>query len=106
MADRVARADGLIDRMVGLLGRKSLGHEEGLWLDPCSQVHTFFMKFSIDVVFLDSECKVVRILPDLVPWRVSPWVWGARSVLELAAGEVADKIKEGDVLEMIPNERN
>ena len=49
-------------------------------------IHTFFMKFPIDVLFLDKERRVVRAIENIQPFRLSPWVTGARSVLEFAAG--------------------
>ncbi len=100
MAERAVRADGFVSRAVGLLGRKDLPVGEGLWIEPCAQIHTFFMSFSIDAVFLDRGLKVVRVLENLPPWRVSPWITGARSVLELPARAAAGKVAVGDVLEM------
>ena len=100
LATNVLRAESLRSRMVGLLGRKSLEAGEAMWIEPCSQVHTFFMAFPIDVLFLDRERRVVRVVPDLVPWRVSPWVWGARSVLEFEGGALGGKVEEGDRLEI------
>ena len=100
MADRVSRAGTHWSRMVGLLGRESLGDGEGLWIEPCAMIHTFFMRFAIDAVFLDREGKAVRVVEDLRPWRVSPWVLGASSVLELAGGSLKGAVKPGDALEI------
>lgn len=100
LAPRVELADGLRSRLVGLLGRSALGRGEGLWLVPCAQVHMFFMRFPIDVVFLDRERRVVSVVRELRPWRVSPWVRGAHSALELPAGSTAGAVDAGDALEM------
>jgi uncharacterized membrane protein (UPF0127 family) len=75
-------------RMRGLLGRRSLPSGQGILLRPAASIHTFFMRFSIDAVFLDDELKVVWIAPDLRPWRAAGRR-GARAVLELPAGECA-----------------
>ena len=75
-------------RMRGLLGRRSLPSGQGILLRPAASIHTFFMRFSIDAVFLDDELKVVWIEPDLRPWRAAGRR-GARAVLELPAGECA-----------------
>jgi uncharacterized membrane protein (UPF0127 family) len=75
-------------RMRGLLGRKHLPAGEGLLLRRAGSIHTFFMRFPIDAVFLDRRDVVVAITRDLPPWRVAS-CRGARSVLELAAGEAA-----------------
>ncbi len=73
-------------RMRGLLGRRSLPSGEGILLRPAASVHTFFMRFAIDVVFLDDELRVVGIAAHLRPWRAAAQR-GARAVLELPAGE-------------------
>ena len=86
ICERCLLADRPFDRMRGLLGRRDLAREEGILLKPASSVHTWFMRFPIDVVFLDREMSVLRVVPRLGPWR-----WAGRrraaAVLELAAGE-------------------
>jgi uncharacterized membrane protein (UPF0127 family) len=72
--------------MRGLLGRRDLPRGEGILLRPAASVHTFFMRFPIDVVFLDRDDVVVGIEPHLRPWRTAGRR-GAKAVLELAAGE-------------------
>ena len=90
-------------RYKGLLGRTELAAEEGILLTHCNSIHMFFMKFPIDVVFLDREKRVVRICHGIKPWRISPMVWKADSVLETAAGICSRfSIKEGDTLEFKP----
>jgi len=74
--------------MRGLLGRKALGDGEGILLRPASSVHTWFMLFPIDVVFLDRDRRVLRVVPELRPWR-AVWCRGAADTLELAASECA-----------------
>jgi uncharacterized protein len=77
-----------LTRMRGLLGRRSLGDGEGMLLQPAGSVHTFFMRFPIDVVFLDADRRIVRIASNVRPWRAAG-AKKAKSVLELAAGEAA-----------------
>jgi len=74
--------------MKGLLGRDGLGRDEALILPNCNSVHTWFMRFPIDVVFVDRQWRVVALVPQMAPWRVSPLVWGAAAVVELAAGTI------------------
>jgi uncharacterized membrane protein (UPF0127 family) len=89
-----------VTRMRGLLGRRSLGQGEGLLLQPAGSIHTFFMRFAIDVVFLDGERRVLKVVPDVRPWRTAAGR-RARAVLELAAGEAARVgVREGDVLHL------
>ncbi|HWN20975.1 MAG TPA: DUF192 domain-containing protein [Gaiellaceae bacterium] len=85
-------------RMRGLLGRRSLPGGEGILLRPAASIHTFFMRFPIDAVFLDRSLVVVGIEPDLRPWRAAARK-RAHSVLELAAGECERRgLREGDTL--------
>ncbi len=72
--------------MRGLLGRRSLPLGRGLFIEPTWSVHTWFMRFPIDVVFLDRDLTVLEIRKDVRPWRMAARL-RARSVLELASGE-------------------
>ena len=74
--------------MRGLLGRDGLPQGEGLLIKPCGSVHTFFMRFPIDVVFLDRELSVLAVRPEVRPWRTAG-TRGGKVVLELGAGEAA-----------------
>jgi uncharacterized protein len=81
-------AETMFARLRGLLGRSSLSSGEGMLLRPAASVHTAFMRFTIDVVFLDREDRVVKVAAELRPWRAAG-CRGARAVLELPAGEAA-----------------
>lgn len=99
LADNCQVADTLVTRTVGLLNRSELSSGEGLLIRPCSSVHCFFMRFAIDVVFLDTDNRVLRIYPSLRPWRFTRWVRRAKSTLELPAGVVeASDTRVGDKL--------
>jgi hypothetical protein len=81
--------EGALDsasRRRGLLGRDAL-HDTALVIAPCSAIHTFFMRFPIDVVFVDRHGVVVKVRPDLPAWRISG-AWGAYAVCEVASGTV------------------
>jgi uncharacterized protein len=90
VCERCTVADRLVARARGLLGRASLAGGEGLLLRPAGSIHTWFMRFPIDVVFLDSELRVLAVRSELGAWRMA-WQRGARSVLELAAGEARSR---------------
>lgn len=103
VADRVATADTSAARMRGLLGRSSLDPGEGLWIVPCESVHTFFMRFAIDLVYLDRDLRVRKIRSAVPPWRASV-CWSAHSVVELASGAAAHSgLCKGDQLELLEN---
>ena len=96
--ERAALLDGVWPRMKGLLGRRGLSAGEGVILRPCSSLHTAFMRFSIDVVFLDSGGRVRKIVENLRPFRLAA-VWGGREVIEMAAGALqAADLAVGDRL--------
>ena len=89
-------ADGPLSRVRGLLGRKSLPSGEGLLLRPASSIHTAFMRFPIDAVFLDRDMRVLRVAAHVRPWRAAG-CRGARAVLELSAGESERRgVRPGD----------
>jgi len=89
VAGQARKAESLWARLVGLMGRRRLEEGEGLLLSPCSSVQTFFMRFPIDVIFVDGEAKVVKVAPALGPFRVALGGRGARDALEVAAGIAA-----------------
>jgi uncharacterized protein len=86
VCERCAVADRTLSRMKGLLGRSSLAPGEGLLIRPAPSVHTFFMRFAIDVVFLSRRGDVMKVAPEVKPWRARS-CRRAYAVLELAAGE-------------------
>jgi len=88
VCERCTLARDPYSRMRGLLGRGGLAEGEGLLLQPAGSIHTFFMRFAIDAVFLAAERRIVRIASDVRPWRTAA-AKRSRAVLELAAGEAA-----------------
>ena len=99
ICERCTIADTPLSRMRGLLGRRELGSDEGMLLRPAPSVQTFFMRFAIDVVFLDRNGVVVGVRPEVRPWR-SRSCRRARSTLELRAGEAGRRgVRVGDALE-------
>ena len=102
VADRILVADTLLSRMVGLLGRKHLDPDEGLWIRPSSGVHTVGMSFAIDVVGLDKTYKVVKLWSHLVPHRITGINLKVQSVIELPAGSIEKHgLEVGDTLSLI-----
>ena len=87
LADRAEVADTSAKRRTGLLKHTGLEPGEGLWIVPCESVHSFFMKFTIDVLYLDRKHRVKKIRPEMAPWRISGCLT-AHSVLELPAGTI------------------
>jgi uncharacterized protein len=90
ICDRCTVADRPLTRLRGLLGRRVLPAGEGLLLRPSPSIHTWFMRFPIDAVFLSAELEVLSVRPDMPAWRMAARR-GARAVLELAAGEATQR---------------
>jgi uncharacterized membrane protein (UPF0127 family) len=88
VCERCTVADRPFSRLRGLLGRSELRAGEGLLLRPAPSIHTWFMRFPIDAVFLSGDLEVLAVRPDLPAWRMAA-TRGARAVLELPAGEAA-----------------
>jgi uncharacterized protein len=106
LADRALVAGNRADRRRGLLGRNGLSAGEGLWIIPCEAVHTFGMRFPIDLVYLDRRHRVLKTRSNVGPWRLSGCL-RAHSVIELPAGTVRDtRTTKGDTLTLesdLPN---
>ena len=103
LAEHVAIANTLVSRLCGLLGTDTLPAQHGLLIEPCRQVHTYFMRYALDLVFLDGDRRVLHAVPDIAPGRVSPHVRGAGAVLELPAGTLAGTpVGRGDQLVVEP----
>lgn len=82
----LVRADGFFGRLLGLVGQRTIEPSHALWLKPCSGVHTFGMRFSIGVFFIDKHSVIVKTITELKPNRIA-FCWQARSVVETAAFE-------------------
>jgi uncharacterized membrane protein (UPF0127 family) len=99
VADKVELADRALSRLRGLLGRDGLADGEGLHIVPCNSIHMFFMRFPIDVAFLDEDLRVVKTVHQIRPWRATRIYLDAHSALELPAGALARSgTREGDQL--------
>jgi uncharacterized protein len=94
----IHRADGFLSRLCGLLARPALHANEALYLAPCTSVHTSFMRYSIDVAFVDCQGRVLKVVHRLRPFRAAA-CWRAHGAVEFAAGEAARHgITQGSLL--------
>lgn len=75
-------------RFMGLMGKREIKEKEGLIFFPCNQIHMFFMRFAIDVIYCDKEFNVLRITRNIKPWRVDKFIKGSYYVLELKANSI------------------
>ncbi|MFA7612994.1 MAG: DUF192 domain-containing protein [Candidatus Caldatribacteriota bacterium] len=101
ISEKILVADNMLSRIIGLMFRASPPQEaEGLLLDPCNSIHTCFMRYPLDVAFLNSQNKVIKIIRNLKPWRMTWIYFKASKTLEMPAGKLPMELKEGDILEV------
>ena len=101
LADSLDVADTFTKSLMGLMGKSCFNKGRGLWIKPCQSIHTFCMRFPIDVLFLDKQGVVVHIIECMKPFRVSRHVIRARSVLELPAWSIEESGTQlGDCIEV------
>lgn len=88
IADDAKLADDPISRLVGLLNRTSLLPSEALVITDCRSIHMFFMRFSIDVIFIDKKDIVIGLVPSIKPYRMSPYYIKAKKAIEIFPGKI------------------
>ena len=101
LSNDILLAEDFMSRLIGLMFKAKIEGADGLMIDPCRSIHTFFMRYSIDVVFISQKNSVVKIIRDLKPWRLTWIYWRATKTLELPAGNLPQDLKVGDQLEVI-----
>ena len=102
VANTVEMATNPWTRFKGLMGRHSIPDGHSLWIEPCADIHSFFMKFEFDALYLDKNGIVLHIVEAMKPWRVSKWVKGTQSVLELNKGVIkASQTSLGDQIDLV-----
>jgi uncharacterized membrane protein (UPF0127 family) len=99
IASNVSLAENFWDRLVGYMFRRQ-PHTPGILFSPAPSIHTFFMSFNLDVVFMDGTFTIMKIYRNMKPWRHTRFYLKAKNTLELPAGVLPLYIKEGDVLEI------
>ena len=97
---KVKVAKSFFSRLRGLIGKNYLPRGEGLLIAPCSSIHTCFMKFNIDAIFIDKNFVIKKIVLNLKTWRGFAMCLDAWAVVEVAAG-VANNLNVGDKLEVV-----
>lgn len=104
IADQVRIADNFLSRLVGLLDRKEIQAGEALIITNCQQIHMFFMKFSIDVIFIDQRNIVVGLVENIAPFAMSPIFFQAHRSIELPPGAIAQtRTSLGDAIQFPDN---
>ena len=94
-------ADQFFSRLKGLMFSDDIKPHDALLITSCNSIHTCFMKYTIDVIFLSKDLRVVKILRNLKPWRMTLPRFGAKQVLEMKGGSLSHEVKVGDQLDRI-----
>jgi uncharacterized membrane protein (UPF0127 family) len=97
----MVEAKNIFYRMKGLMFSKQLPNCDGFLISPCNSIHTFFMLYDLDIVFLDKDFETVKIIYNMSPWKMTWIYFRARHVLEMKAGTLSKMLKIGDKLEAI-----
>lgn len=101
IANQSEIAQTIFSRSKGLLGRKCLNKGEALIIKSCNSIHTFFMQFAIDVIFVDKNDRVVRAIENIKPFRLSPIILKSSYVIELSVGAIrSSSTQAGDQLKI------
>ena len=94
-------ADNVVSRGLGLIGRGGW-KRNGMLLKDTNAIHTVFVRFPIDVIFLDKDFKILRVVENMEPFRFSPIVWNAKHVLELPTGTIKNKsLRVGNKIKLV-----
>ena len=101
IADDATVAKSFLTRTLGLIPQKMISEAEGLIIKPCNSIHTFFMKFPIDVLFVGADDEIVALYENVEPWRILPIHFNSLYVAELKAGQISAKnIAKHDIIQI------
>jgi len=100
LVENVAIATSTLSRMKGLMFAGSMPNCDGFLIDPCNSIHTFFMRFNLDIAFISKNNEIVHIEKNMKPWRATRIHFKSRKVLEMKAGTMSEKLKVGTKVEI------
>lgn len=103
ICNNMKEAKSFIDRLIGLMFKEPMKNYDGLLIRPCNSIHTFFMKYSLDVIFLSKNLEVIEIYRNLKPWRLTRIILKANQCLEMESGTLRNELIIGDKLEICIN---
>jgi len=101
LCHKMIMATNILSRMKGLMFSESLPDCDGFLIAPCNSIHTFFMRYPLDIIFLDQNFNIVKVLYDLSPWRMTWIYFKSYQVLEMKAGTLKKNLNIGEKLEAI-----
>ena len=99
--DKIKLADNLITRIIGLMFKTELKESNGLLIKPCNSIHTFFMFFNLDILFISSKGEIVKVIRKMKPWRMTWIYFRSNQVLELKGGTLPLNVTQGMRVEVL-----
>ena len=99
LSESVMAANSLYTRVMGLMFKKNINKNESLLIEPCNSIHTCFMNFPIDVLFVSKKNEVVHVIENMKPWRFSSIYFRSKKVVEFPGGTLKGMVNLGDILE-------
>nr|BDT30036.1 DUF192 domain-containing protein [Bacteriovorax sp. HI3] len=101
ICNKMMIAENFFSRLKGLMFSAELPECDGFLIRPCNSIHTFFMRYSLDIIFLDQNFNIVKVLYDLSPWRMTWIYFRSYQVLEMKAGTLKKGLQPGEKLEAV-----
>jgi len=96
ISQKITHARSLSERLFGLMFKHNNMEIDGMLIEPCNSIHTFFMNFPLDVLFIDKKDTVVKVIRNMTPWKMSWLYLKSKKVLEVKAGLLPKEIMAGD----------
>ncbi len=100
VVEDLIQANNPVSRFFGLMGKKFFPNECGMLFYPCQSIHTFFMRFDIDVILLNKKMEVVKIFQSMKPFRMTKFYFNAYYAVETKSNLLSQKVNIGDILEV------
>jgi uncharacterized membrane protein (UPF0127 family) len=100
IAERIESGDSFLERLCGLMFSKNIGNKDGLIFESKS-LHTHFMRYDLDIIFLNADYNIIKIIRAMKPWRMTGLYWEAKYAIEMSAGVLTMDINVGDKMELV-----
>lgn len=101
IAAKVKLANSFLTRLKGLMFSNDLPDCDGLLISPCNSIHTFFMNYSLDIIYMTKDFEVVKVIKNIKPWRMTRMYLKAFQVLEMKSGSLKIDLSQGEKLEAV-----
>ena len=101
LGEKIMEAHSFYDRAKGLMFQNESKNFDGMMINPCNSIHTFFMKIIIHVFFVDRSNRIIKIYKNLRPWRITPIFLDSKKVIEIPSSRNISSVQKGDIVEIL-----